>query len=216
MDILVPLETYFSPDDQAATLPSTFPVLLKPNQGDSSQGITKDAMINNHEELDAYLEYLRTEFPKRPILVQEFLSGSEYSVGIVGNPGMNIIALPVLEVDYSKLDPELPKLLGYESKWEPGSPYWTQISYHEARLSEEQQRQLVDSSLMLFERLDCRDYARFDYRADSNGNIKLLEANPNPGWCWDGKLNFMAGYAGYTYTDLLRLILEAAQDRYRK
>ena len=67
---------------------------------------------------------------------------------------------------------------------------------------------------MLFERLDCRDYARFDFRADANGEIKLLEANPNPGWCWDGKMNIMAGYAGMTYTDMLRLILEAAQARY--
>jgi D-alanine-D-alanine ligase len=41
----------------------------------------------------------------------------------------------------------------------------------------------------------------------------LLEVNPNPGWCWDGKLNLMAEMAGLRYADLLRLILEAAQER---
>ena len=43
--------------------------------------------------------------------------------------------------------------------------------------------------------------------------MKLLEVNPNPGWCWDGKLNLMAGFAGMSYADLLRAILEAAQTR---
>jgi D-alanine-D-alanine ligase len=66
---------------------------------------------------------------------------------------------------------------------------------------------------LLFERLECRDYARFDYRTDAVGKIKLLEVNPNPGWCWDGKLNYMAGFAGLRYVDLLRMILMAAQDR---
>ena len=112
------------------------------------------------------------------------------------------------------LDADLPQILGYESKWEPDSPYWSKIKYHEAKLPEQKRRTLVDRAQLLFERLDCRDYARFDFRADANGEIKLLEANPNPGWCWDGKMNIMAGYAGLSYADMLRLILEAAQARY--
>ena len=72
---------------------------------------------------------------------------------------------------------------------------------------------MIDYANILFERLGCRDYARFDFRADAAGEIKLLEVNPNPGWCWDGKLNLMAEMAGLRYSDLLRLILEAAQER---
>lgn len=213
IDVPVPLESYFGPDDQAATLPSAFPALVKPNFGDSSIGITKDAVVHSPRELVSYLEELRTQLPSTPVLVQEYLTGSEYSVGVIGNPGMRIRTLPALEVDYSKLDPGLPRILGYESKWLPDSPYWTQIRYHEAKIDEDTQRRLADHSLALFERLGCRDYARFDYRADANGEIKLLEANPNPGWCWDGKLNFMAEYAGMRYADLLRAIIEAAQER---
>ena len=65
----------------------------------------------------------------------------------------------------------------------------------------------------MFERLGCRDYARFDFRADAKGEIKLLEVNPNPGWCWDGKLNIMAGFQGMRYTELLHQILQAAEER---
>ena len=213
LDVPVPLETYVRPGDQGATLPSVFPALLKPNTGDSSQGITMDAVVSNEKALLDYLERLRAEFPKRSVLVQEFLTGAEYSVGLIGNPDQGLRALPILEVDYSKLDPNLPKILGYESKWEPESPYWTQIRYQEASLSELAQQQLVEHSTRLFERLGCRDYARFDFRADSKGELKLLEVNPNPGWCWDGKLNIMAGFQGMRYPELLAQILQAAVER---
>jgi len=213
LDVPVPLETYYDPDDQAATLPSAFPALVKPNYGDSSIGIRQNAVAGSPEELWGYLEELRVELPGRSVLIQEFLTGPEYSVSIVGNPGLTFRNLPPLEVDYTGLDPGLPPILGYESKWIPDSPYWTQIKYHEARIDEEVRRRLFDYSNKLFERLDCRDYARFDFRTDADGEIKLLEVNPNPGWCWDGKLNFMATFGGLRYAELLELILEAAQER---
>lgn len=206
----VPLETYLDPDDQSATLPSVFPALLKPAYGDSSIGITMEAVVHNSESLVQYLTKLRQEFPGRPVLVQEFLTGAEYSVSVVGNPGQGIDALPILEVDYSGLDPDLPRILGYESKWIPDSDYWTQIRYREADLGENLRRILTDGSLRLFERLECRDYARFDFRLDAAGVPKLLEVNPNPGWCWDGKFNLTAEFAGLSYSELLGRILDFA------
>jgi D-alanine-D-alanine ligase len=202
------------PGDQGATLPGVFPALLKPNTGDSSEGITKDAVVHNEKALLDYLDKLRTQFPRRGVLVQEFLTGAEYSVGLIGNPDQGLRALPILEVDYSKLDPKLPRILGYESKWEPDSPYWTQLRYGETQLSEQLQQQIIEHSARLFERLGCRDYARFDFRADAKGEIKLLEVNPNPGWCWDGKMALMAGFGGTRYAEMLGLILAAAVDRY--
>jgi len=213
LDVPVPLETYVRPGDQGATLPSVFPAILKPNTGDSSQGITKDAVVSNEKALLDYLDKLRGEFPRRSVLVQEFLTGAEFSVGLVGNPDQGLRALPILEVDYTKLDAALPRILGYESKWEPDSPYWRQIRYVETQLPEVAQQQLVEHSARLFERLGCRDYARFDFRADARGELKLLEVNPNPGWCWDGKMNLMAAFQGMRYSDLLGQILQAAVER---
>ena len=212
MEIPVPLETYYNPSDQAATLPSIFPALIKPNFGDSSIGITKNSVVSSSEELVAYLDDLKKTLPGTPILIQEYLTGSEYSVGIIGNNG-NFTVLPILEVDYSQLPSNLPKILGYESKWMPDSPYWHNIQYKQAELDLDTERQLSDYALMLFERLECRDYARFDFRANERGEIKLLEVNPNPGWCWDGKLNLMAEFSGKNYADLLRMIVEAALER---
>jgi len=215
-DIPVPLESYFGVDDQSATIPSIFPALIKPNTGDSSIGITQNAVVANPTEAVAYLDGLRRTLSDRAVLVQEFLTGPEYSVGLIGNPGIDLSALPVLEVDYSGLAPELPRILGYESKWLPDSPYWNDIRYREAHITEENRRDMVHWSTVLFERLGCRDYARFDFRAGADGIIKLLEVNPNPGWCWDGKFNLMASFSGYDYPELLRMILEAAQRRVRE
>lgn len=212
-DVPVPLETYFDTDEQAATIPSVFPALIKPSTGDSSIGITQGAVVHTPEAMMAYLAQLRRDLPDRPALVQEFLEGAEYSVGLVGNPGIGFHALPILEVDYTGLPADLPRILGYESKWMPDSPYWSDIRYRPATLDDEAAKALIDRSTALFARLGCRDYARFDFRADAAGTIKLLEVNPNPGWCWDGKLNLMAEFQGLSYAGLLRLIIEAAQTR---
>ncbi|MGB0749566.1 MAG: methyltransferase domain-containing protein [Magnetospiraceae bacterium] len=212
-EIPVPLETYVAVEDSSASIPWTLPALLKPAFGDSSEGITQDAIVHDATEMMNRIKKLHERFPARPVLVQEYLTGAEYSVALVGNPRAGLTALPVLEVDYANLDPDLPPILGYESKWLPASPYWSQIAYREAALDAETLSALVQRSEILFERLRCQDYARFDFRADASGEIKLLEVNPNPGWCWDGKLNLMAGFGGMAYPELLRAILDAAGER---
>jgi D-alanine-D-alanine ligase len=213
LEIPVPEETCFDPADRGATIPSVFPALVKPACGDSSIGITQHSVVYDAEQLINCLSAVREQLPGIPILVQEFLPGAEYTVGVVGNPGLSHEILPLLEVDYDSLDDGLPRILSYESKWEPESPYWKQIRYVESKAPAEIKNALFDASVLLFLKLGCRDYARFDFRADANGTPKLLEVNPNPGWCWDGKLNLMADLAGWSYADLLARILEAAQER---
>ncbi len=213
LDIPVPMETHIGPDDSLATLPSTFPVLIKPNFGDSSLGITQRAVVNNTSELMDYIDWLRSNYGRIEILIQEYLPGPEFSIGVIGNPGLSYKILSPLEVDFSALPPELPPILGYESKWDPSSPYWTAVRYEPAKIDEEKRRKLFDYSNQLFERTGCRDYARFDYRCDTAGNIKVMEVNPNPGWCWDGKMNIMAGFEGLEYSDMLNMILTAGMER---
>ncbi|MCB1082519.1 MAG: methyltransferase domain-containing protein [Chlamydiia bacterium] len=212
LEIPVPDEIWIDPNNASAALPNQFPALLKPSLGDSSIGITQKAVVYNAGELIDYFNWLKTTLPDVPVLIQEFLSGAEYSVGIIGND-TDFQVLPILEVDYSHLPKELPQLLSYESKWLPESDYWKNLRYKPAELTEEEQRALSDYSIQLFERMGCRDYGRFDYRKDAHGKIKLLEVNPNPGWCWDGKLNYMAEFGGISYPDLLLKILSAAMER---
>jgi D-alanine-D-alanine ligase-like ATP-grasp enzyme len=55
---------------------------------------------------------------------------------------------------------------------------------------------MENAAVALFGALGCRDYARFDFRAGTDGVIRLLEVNPNSSWCWDGKMAIMAGITG--------------------
>ena len=134
-------------------------------------------------------------------------------MGLIGNAETALVALPVLEADFSALPPECAPLCCYESKAEPESPYWSGIAYGEARLAPSARDALLEQSRRLFARLGLRDYARIDYRADAAGTIRLLEVNPNPAWAYDSKLTLMARLAGHDYPWLLEAIIQAALAR---
>jgi len=212
MGVPVPEAVFIKPEDTTFQLPFSFPVIVKPNFGDSSFGITQRSVVNTADELMRAISEIRERFGyDKPILVEEFLTGNDITVGIIGNAGSYSV-LPIVEEDYSLLPPDLPKICGYEAKWISGSPY-SKVTSIRASISEETEKFIVECCLKLFERLECRDYARFDWRLDAEDNPKLLEVNPNPGWCWDGHLANMAKIAGFSYAEMLEMILHAAEDR---
>lgn len=211
LDIPVPEAFVISSDEPCfheLTIP--FPVIVKPNLGDSSMGITRRCVCSDIRELEQAIVEIRDRFGYRqPVLVEHFLCGKDLTVGFVGNPPDTLHAFPVIEEDYSQLPSELPRICGYEAKWDPESPYWNLRSIP-AELPEVTEGFLVASCQRLFERLECQDYARFDWRLDERGTPRLLEVNPNPGWCWDGHLAKMAKMDGCDYPELLHRILDAA------
>ena len=214
MEIPVADAFFIKPEDNVFELPIGFPVIAKPNFGDSSFGITQQSVAYTIEELnDAILEIRKKFGYEKPVLVEEFLTGKEISVGVIGNPPESYTVLPIVEEDYSQLPPELPKICGYEAKWLPGSPYFQKLKSIPADLPEQTEKNIIEYCLKLSERLECRDYCRFDWRLDANGIPKLLEVNPNPGWCWDGHLAKMAGFSNVSYASLLETILQAAEQR---
>ena len=213
MGVPVPRESFVAAGDEAPDLVGLLPALIKPNQGDGSLGITMHSVVGTVEEAAAYLAWLRRELPGRDILVQEYLPGAEYGVGLIGNSGRDLEALPILEVDYGCLPDGLPPILGYESKSHPDSPYWTEIRYVRARLDPARRDLMTEASVRLFRRLGLQDYGRFDFRCGADGVPRLMEVNPNPAWGYDAKLAMMAGLAGMTYPALLERIIRAALAR---
>jgi D-alanine-D-alanine ligase len=210
LGIAVPKETFLAVDEPFDAGAIDYPSLIKPNKADGSLGITKDAVARDPDEARRYVAWLRQALPGRAILIQEFLSGDEYGIGLIGNPGDDLEALPALEVDYSDLPDGLNPILSYESKALPDSPYWTRIRFARARLDSTEERAMADSARRLFARVGLRDYGRFDFRRGVDGVVKLMEVNPNPAWANDGKLAFMASFSGIEYRDMLRRIVDAA------
>ncbi len=214
MDIPVPKAFIIKSEDIAfIELSLYFPVIVKPNFGDSSFGITRHNVCFDINMLEKAILQVREKFGyNQPILVEQYLTGKDISVGIIGNPPESYMALPIIEEDYSALPPNYPKICGYEAKWLPDSPYW-KIKSIPVSLPEDTERFLIASCIKLFERLECRDYARFDWRLDSNQTPRLLEVNPNPGWCWDGHLAKMAKFGDISYSQMLHEILKSCEKR---
>ncbi|MDF1570626.1 MAG: hypothetical protein P1P82_03310 [Bacteroidales bacterium] len=215
MDIPVADAFYIKPEDNIFEMNIGFPVIVKPNYGDRSFGISQKSVAGNVEELNDAIIMVREKLGyDKPLLVEEFLPGKDLTLGIIGNPPESYTVLPIVEEDYYALPDELPRICGYEAKWLQDSPYFKLLRSIETHLEPETEKQIVASSLKLAERLDIRDYVRFDWRLDQSGNPKLLEVNPNPGWCWDGHLAKMAAIRGTGYAELLQQILEAAELRF--
>jgi len=216
MDIPVPKAFIIDPEDITfIELSLYFPVIVKPNFGDSSFGITRNNVCFDLHMLENAILEVREKFGyNKPIIVEQYLSGKDISVGIIGNPTEHYQVLTIIEEDYSALPPEYPQICGYEAKWLPDSPYW-QIKSIPANLPEDTEQFLVASCIKLFERLECKDYARFDWRLDSNQTPRLLEVNPNPGWCWDGHLAKMAKFDNISYSQMLNKILKACENRFK-
>lgn len=218
MGIPVPAAFFIKPEDMKFELPVnvSFPLIVKPNYGDSSFGITRNSVVNNLEELDRAISEIRGKFGyEKPVLVEEFLPGKDITVGIIGNPPESYRILTIAEEDYSNLPEGLPRICGYEAKWDPESPYWKALRTVPANLPDKTEKAVEEWCLKLFERLECRDYARIDMRLSADGVPKLLEVNPNPGWCWDGHLAKMAAMDGISYPEMLGMIIKAAALRYR-
>ncbi|WP_321430175.1 methyltransferase domain-containing protein [uncultured Methanolobus sp.] len=200
-------------EDTLFELPMDFPVIVKPNFGDSSFGLNQHSVCNSRDEVVRAIYDIREGLGyDKPILVEEFLTGKDLSIGIIGNPPENYTVLPLTQEDYSDLPEDLPKLCGYEAKWIPDSPYW-KIKSSPAYLPKETEELIIECSLKLINRLECQDYTRLDWRLDAKGNPKLLEVNPNPGWCWDGHLAKMARIADISYSDMIAMILKSADER---
>jgi len=214
--IPTPKTYYIDNDSDLKDIKFDYPVFVKPNSTDGSFGITRKSVAHNADQLGEALNVIRKEFNITcPILVQEYLEGADINCCLIGNPLDGFIDLPLTEEDYSCLPPEYPKILNFESKWDPSSPYWN-IKSVLTTLAPEKQKFILECSKKAFHRLELRDYARFDWRLDANGSPKLLEINPNCGWCFDGHLNKTAMLTGFTYADTLRSIIETALKREKR
>ncbi|MDX2054854.1 MAG: hypothetical protein SFV15_20795 [Polyangiaceae bacterium] len=187
-----------------------FPAIVKPNFGDGSFGITTRSVARDAAEFTRAILELR-ELYRGAILVEEYLPGQDVDVGAVGNTGAWTI-FPLSTVDYSNVAPGVPHIASHEFKWEEVSPYET-TTIGPATLPAEVEAGISAWSIQLLDRLECRDYARVDWRLAADGSPRLLEVNPNTGWGAAGRLADMAALAGLSYRDLLRTIIEAALAR---
>lgn len=182
-----------------------FPLFAKPLAEGTGKGISADSYIKNKEELQIVCENLLNFF-NQPVLVETFLSGREFTVGIVGNdPNYEVIG--VLEVILKK-DAE-----NYCHSYDNKKNCAELVEYK--LVNDEEALRAGQVAKNAWKALGGQDGGRLDLRSDDKGNPHFMEANPlagiNP---TSSDLCILASQAGISYNELISKIIAAARKRH--
>ena len=189
-----------------------FPVIVKPAREDGSIGIEFSSVVTSIRELMERIDWLHANFDS-PVLIEEFVEGREMYVGVIGNEHPE--ALPVIELDLSKLPEGTPRIAGAEVKWGKGTRAYRDTKSAIAEgLPDEVAGLLQQTAVAVYQALDLRDYARIDMRLRPDGRVAVIEANPNPWLASKAEFAMAARKSGRNYTQLIEEILDLAMARY--
>lgn len=172
-----------------------FPCVVKPCSGGSSVGIAK---AENKDEFNAAVKdaFLYAD----EILVEQFIKGREFSVGILGKT-----SLPPIEI--------APKsgFYDYAAKYQAGAT----VETCPADIDDETDKKLRDAALSAYDALHLDSYARVDFLLDGDGNVFCLEANTLPGMTPTSLLPQEAAVEGLSYADLCEKIIDISLNQRR-
>ena len=183
-----------------------FPLIVKPRFEGSSKGLSENSRVENTEELKRQAEYIINMY-KQPALVEEFISGQEFTVAIVGNDNPKI--MPVVQI---KIDGRLclnDKFYTFARITSDRLEYICP-----ARISQDLSKKISHLALKAYNAVECRDFGRVDFRVDKEDNPYVLEINPLPSLSTADVFPLVAKAAGSTYEAMIGEILDSALKRY--
>lgn len=197
--------------------PHDFPLIVKPLHEGSSKGIFERSVVYSTEELSRQLcEVL--EHYHQPALVEQFLSGREFTVALIGN-GESVEVLPIVELLFEHLPQESRKIYSYEAKWlwdTPQNP--VEVFRCPASISDALADKIRSICKRAFLALRCRDWSRIDVRLDEHGNPFIIDINPLPGILPNPDEHscfpLAARTAGMDFNALINRVLDEALKRY--
>jgi D-alanine-D-alanine ligase len=195
----------------------SFPVIVKPPQEDASLGITEQSVVRDLRELLGRMDALQQAY-QQPVLVEEFIDGREFYVGVLGNA--NAQPLPIVELDFSGDPGNTLRIASWDVKWGGeegavggGTPPESLVARD---LPEELVLRMQATALEAFHALRLRDYARIDLRVNDAGEVFVIEVNPNCYLERKSEFAMAAAAADIVYDDLISRIVELACARYAR
>lgn len=189
-----------------------YPAMVKPANQHCSYGISRASVVESSAELARQILRIEEEFDS-PALVEPFIDGREFHVGVWGNRKPEV--LPPVELDYSRYSDMHDRIYTFESKFNPDSDGWTGIKWFcPAEIDEKLFGLLEDAAIAAYRAMRCRDYARMDIRL-WNGAPMVLDVNPNPDLDPESVIPMAAQSAGFNYGRMVHRILELAAARLR-
>lgn len=207
---VVPVADYVvvSRMEDVADVRLPLPMFVKPLSEGTGKGVTAGSVIRQRDELAPQCKLLLERY-RQPVLVETFLPGREFTVGIVGS-GDDARILGTFEILW--LNTAEPDVYGYVNKEECEQ----RIEYRLVDDSDEVVRRAQTYALRSWRALDCRDAGRIDLRCDASGEPCFIEANPLAGMNpVHSDLPMLATAVGMEYMDLIGAIVDSAAKRVR-
>ena len=185
-----------------------YPLFVKPLREDASLGITKKSFVRDDLELKKQVEYI-IECYKQPVLVEEYISGRELNVAIIGNT--ETLILPISEILFKSHNE--PKIVDYSAKWVKDSQeFMNTVPVCPANLKDQVRTEVERVALRAYATLSCRDYARIDIRLKGETPY-ILEVNPNPSISLDSGFVNALKAAEIAYEEFVKQIIFFALER---
>jgi D-alanine-D-alanine ligase len=193
-----------------STFQLDYPCIVKPCRGDASNGLSVESVVDDFSALERQVSRICECFGG-DALVAKFLPGREFNATVMGNSELTV--LPVSEIVYS-LPPGMPEILTFAAKWEDDSLYFEGTKpVCPAEIEAEEHQRIAETITTAYRLLGCRGYARVDMRLDEEGELNVIEVNPNPDISPGTGAARQAEAAGMTYTQFVERIVQMALDR---
>jgi len=196
----------------------SFPLIVKPPQEDASLGISSKSVVSDLRELFNRIDELQSEF-QGPVLVEEFVEGREFYVGVLGN--VNAEALPAIELDFSGFPAGVPRIASWDAKWGEdgagsGAEFAGTRSIFPTNLPSTLVERMQQIAVESFHALRLRDYARIDLRVTDAEEVFVIEVNPNCYLERESEFARSAAEKGLAYDALISRIADLAIGRYSR
>jgi D-alanine-D-alanine ligase len=201
------------------------PWILKPSCEEASIGLDGDAVCATRDAALARAAALAARFPRQRLLVERYLPGREINVSLLAGRArraagnrqdvQDVQALPVAEIDFVDYPPGMPRIVGYEAKWEPQSFAYTHTvrRFPTDRASAPLVAAARRLALAAWRACGLAGYGRIDLRVDDQGGLCILEVNANPCLAADAGFMAAAAQAGLDAAAVVARIVAAALAR---
>lgn len=183
----------------------SFPLIVKSVNEEASLGISQASIVVDDDKLNERVAFIH-ESIGTGALIERYVEGREFYVGIIGNGHLQV--LPVWELIMDQLPEDAKRIATERVKWSRKYQQKYGITSREAdNLPEGKTEEIQDLAKRVYRALGLSGYARIDMRMAADGQLYILEANPNPQIAEDEDFADSAKKADYQYTELLQEIL---------
>ncbi len=191
--------------EKLTDLPIPLPLFVKPRHEGSSKSLTEKSRVRTFQELKEQADWIIKTY-RQPALVEEFISGMEFTVAVIGNDPPEALAPIQIQIDGENDLGDRFYTFGHISS--------TALKYLcPAQIPKALEEKIKALAVRAYRAIDCRDFGRVDFRVDKRGKPWVLEVNPLPSLSMEDVFEIVAKHMKLSFDEMIGKILDVAIER---